>query len=229
MAWHRGVSVLVAASGLLAACGGHHPNAAARHRRGEPTTTGRTRPTTTSPSTTTETPTTAQSTTTTVASGGPVGTVTAGCVGGNLGFSWAGVSVSTGLVVELYELENRGSTTCRLEGVPAISLSAADGASLSISEEPDRAGLVPNEPTRVVRLAPGQAAWFLVGFETSPSGASSGCTRSQEVVVVPPGGSGQVHLTASSGQLEGEEGTTATETCGVIGVTPVLATRPAIS
>lgn len=232
MAGTRGIALLVVASGLLAACGGHHPASAARHPATDrTTTTARTTPSSSTEASTTTTTgsTTTGSTTTTVASGAPVSTVASGCAGGDLALSWAGVSVSTGLVVELYELENRGSAACRLEGVPAISLETAGGTSLSISEEPDRAGLVPAEPTRVVRLAPGQAAWFLVGFESSPTGSSSGCARSHVVVVVPPGGSGQVRLTAPSGQLEGKEGSSATETCGVIGVTPLLATRPAVS
>jgi hypothetical protein len=238
VAGKRGIALLVVSSGLFAACGGHHPDAAARRPTTERTTTARTTPpsssttevsTTTTTGSTTTGSTTTGSTTTTVASGAPVSTIASGCAGGDLALSWAGVSVSTGLVVELYELENRGSAACRLEGVPAISLETAGGASLTISEEPDRAGLVPAESTRVVRLAPGQAAWFLVGFETSPTGGSSGCARSHVVVVEPPGGSGQVRLTAPSGQLEGEEGSSATETCGVIGVTPLLATRPAVS
>lgn len=189
------VASAVVASGLGAsACGG--PSA--------PPPTTRAVTTTSSSPTTTSTTSSTTTTSTTAA-------VTV-CRASQLTMARVGSEGAAGTQELTFSLENSSSATCTMRGYPGMLLLAADGAALPTTV--DRGGGLAFENVAVtsVSLAPGQSAYFNLGYS--------------DVVAVPPACStaAAVEITPPTATTQGEVTGLHVQACanGTLHVSPVF-------
>jgi hypothetical protein len=85
------------------------------------------------------------------------------------------IGAGMGNIADLIVLQNRSTTSCKLEGYPGLQLVASDGRVLPTTVAPPSAGAYsfpPLLPHRVA-LIPGAYASFELGWEDQPSGAEN--------------------------------------------------------
>ncbi|MFN2608268.1 MAG: DUF4232 domain-containing protein [Acidimicrobiales bacterium] len=177
----RAVAVLAVA--MAAACSGHQRAAA-------PTAgTGTSAPATTGPAVvpTTGEPTTALAPAPTSAP--PPAAVPERCHTSDLTATAGDKGVALGNVGVVVALVNQGSTRCRLQGYPGVSL--VDGVGARMPTDVARGGsyVFPDPAPATVDLVPGGAASFGLGWNHTPTGeyATTTCPASASVAVIPPG------------------------------------------
>ncbi|HWE69987.1 MAG TPA: DUF4232 domain-containing protein [Acidimicrobiales bacterium] len=154
---------------VLAACSSGSPTA---------TTVTTTTPTTAAPSTTSTTA--AHATTTTAASG------TAACTTANLTASVYGSSGAAGTIETTIALKSTLSTSCTFGGYPGLGMTGSNGASLTTTVV--RKGNYPFTAMApiTVTLAPGQSAYFNMGYSDVPTGSATSCPAAANLVITPP-------------------------------------------
>jgi hypothetical protein len=153
---------------VLAACSSGTPTA----------TTATTTTPTTAPSSTTST-TSAHSTTTTTAG-------TAGCATANLTASIYGSNGAAGTIETTIALKNNLSTNCTLGGYPGLGMTGSNGASLTTTVvRKGNYSFTAMAPTTVT-LAPGQSAYFNMGYSDVPTGSATSCPAAANLVITPP-------------------------------------------
>jgi hypothetical protein len=117
------------------------------------------------------------------------------CTTFQLRLTGSGIGAGMGNVADLIVLQNRSTTSCKLEGYPGLQLVASCGRLLPTTVAPPSAGaysfplLLPHR----VALPPGAYASFELGWEDVPSGAGNNepynvaCPSSAWVRVILPG------------------------------------------
>lgn len=122
------------------------------------------------------------------------------CRATDLSGSQEGSSGAAGTVEVTFALKNVSGVTCQTGGYPGLQLLDASGNQLA--DNPQRGGSLTFEkiePSTVV-LAPGQTAWFNVGFSDVPSGGATSCPTAAAVQIIPP--NDVSHLTVSGLHLD---------------------------
>lgn len=167
------LAAVVCCGALLAACSS---GSSAPATTGASTTTGRSTTTGVTGSTTTL-PT---GTTTTVAAG-PSRCVTTALTG-----SIAGSGGAAGTIETTVALKSTGTVPCSLAGYPGLQMLSASGATLPTQVvRKGNDSFTSMAPTTVV-LAPGQSAYFNIGYSDVPVGNETTCPTSGSVEVTPP-------------------------------------------
>jgi hypothetical protein len=85
------------------------------------------------------------------------------------------IGAGMGNIADLIVLQNRSTTSCKLEGYPGLQLVASDGRLLPTTVAPPSAGAYsfPSLLPHPVALIPGAYASFELGWEDQPSGAEN--------------------------------------------------------
>ena len=163
------------------------------------TTTSRRATTTTRP---------AASTTTTAAGGATSTTATAAaatCTTGQLVASLAGGNGAAGTIETTVALRNSSTTTCVLEGYPALQMVDATGADLPTTTVDGGHYSFTSSVPSVVTIAPGQSGSFAIGYSDVPSGSETSCPTSAALQITPP--SAHDHLTVPASLAPCSQGT----------------------
>jgi Protein of unknown function (DUF4232) len=191
----------------LAACGSGHVAAGSA-----PTTTaalpGTVVPTTGSSQTTTAT---AAATST---SGAPPACVTA-----QLSLGLGQANGAAGSVGYTNSFENISSTACTLFGYPGMLMLGAAGKPIPTDVIRGTSVVVPDEPERLVTLAPGSRALFQMGFSDGTGYGNDYCPTSSRVEFTPPGGYSQITVSLRINPYGGTD--VEHLHCGEITVSPV--------
>ncbi|HTZ10454.1 MAG TPA: DUF4232 domain-containing protein [Acidimicrobiales bacterium] len=195
---------------VLAACGGGG---------GSATTTTTT--TTASGGTSSTTATTA-GTTTTAASGTPTA-----CAARALAMSVSGTEGAAGTLELTFALRNVSSAACPMDGFPPVQLIDAAGGELQTTVV--RGGSYPFTdiaPTAIT-LAPGETAYFNLGYSDVPTGSESSCPAATQLEVTPPGAAD--HDTVAVGITACNAGTLTVSPVFAAGSAGARTTAPAAS
>ena len=164
-------------------------------------------PTTTSVSTTTGRSTTtgaARSTTTTsggsatTAPSGPVRCVTAALTGSVVGSSGAAGTIETTVA-----LRSTAASACILGGYPGLQMLAASGAALPTIVVRKGSYSFTSMAPATVTVAPGQSAYFNIGYSDVPVGSETSCPTSASVEVTPPDAFDHLVMPAALGPCAG--------------------------
>jgi len=164
------VAALVAGA-LLAACSSTSSS---------PTTTGS--PPSTGGSTTTRgSPSTSTGGSTTTTAVGPARCATTALTGSVVGSSGAAGTIETTVA-----LKSTGTAPCTLGGYPGMQMLAASGATLPTTVVRRGSYSFTAMAPTTVTLAPGQSAYFNIGYSDVPVGSETSCPTSTSVQVTPP-------------------------------------------
>ncbi len=150
------------------------------------------------PTTTAAAPSTSSGATTTSGAAGPVRCATTALSG-----SVAGSSGAAGTGETTVALKNTASAPCTLGGFPGLQMVSASGSLLPTNVV--RTGNYPFTamPATTVTLAPGQSAYFNIGFSDVPVGNETSCPVSQTLQVTPPNALDHLVLAAALGPCGG--------------------------
>jgi hypothetical protein len=168
------------------------------------TSTSRPAPTTSSTTTSSTTP---SSTTSSTSAG------TAGCVTAALSGSVAGSSGAAGTIEKTVALKSTASTTCVLGGYPGLLLLSSTGAALPTTVVRKGNYSFTSMSPATVMLAPGQSAYFNIGYSDVPVGSETQCPSSASVEVTPPNATDHLVIAATMAPCGG----------GTMVVSPVFA------
>jgi hypothetical protein len=177
-----GVVVGVALGGLaLGACSSGSSSSTTTTGGGSSTTSTTSAPTTTKP---------ANTTTSTTAAG------TTRCASASLVGTVAGSSGAAGTIETTIALRSTSTTSCVLGGYPGLQLVSPTGADLpTVVTRMGNYSFTAMAPTTVT-LAPGQTAYFNIGYSDVPVGTETNCPTSGSMLVTPPNAFD--HLTVSA-------------------------------
>ena len=180
---------MVAAGALLGACSSS--SSAPSTTRGSASTSA---PSSTSAVSTT---TPAKSTTTTGVAG-PARCATTALTG-----SVAGSSGAAGTIETTVALKSTGTVPCTLGGYPGLQMLSASGATLPTQVvRKGNYSFTAMAPTTVT-LAPGQSAYFNIGYSDVPVGTETSCPTSSSLEVTPPNAFDHLVLAAALGPCGG--------------------------
>ncbi|HEX3981844.1 MAG TPA: DUF4232 domain-containing protein [Acidimicrobiales bacterium] len=116
-------------------------------------------------------------------------------------------------------LKSTAPTPCVLGGYPGLQLLSSSGASLPTNVvRKGSYGFTAMSPTTVI-LAPGQSAYFNIGYSDVPVGTETTCPTSTSVQVTPPNAYDHLVVTAAMSPCGG----------GTMVVSPVFAATGANS
>ena len=155
-----------------------------------PTTTASTAP----PKTTTSSGPSSTSTSTSTTAAG-----LSRCVSAKLAGSVVGGSGAAGTIETTVGLRSTASTSCTLGGYPGLQLLGAGGTTLPTTVV--RKGAYPFTAMApiAVTLAPGQSAYFNIGYSDVPVGNQASCPTSVSLQITPPNAYDHLVITASLG------------------------------
>jgi Protein of unknown function (DUF4232) len=179
-----GVLAAVAVGGLtLGACSSGSPSSSTTTTSSSSSTSSSTSaPTTTAPP---------ASTTSTTAAAGPARCASASLVGTVEGSSGAAGTIETTIA-----LRSTATTSCVLGGYPGLQMVSATGTNLpTVVTRMGTYSFTAMAPTTVT-LAPGQTAYFNIGYSDVPVGSETNCPTSGSLLVTPPNAFD--HLTVSA-------------------------------
>jgi hypothetical protein len=178
------VTALLATT-TLAACGKSTPSAISTTTTTAPPTTTTAAPTTTEPTTTT-----APTTTTTAAK--------TTCQTTQLHIVAAGRSGAAGTQEVTFSLTNTSSTLCTMYGYPGMLLLNAAGEALPTTVDRGGGLAFENVPAAQVSLAPGQVAYFNLGY-SDVTNINPACSTATQVEITPPTDTTYLTVPASPG------------------------------
>ncbi len=184
------VLAVVAAGALLGACSSNA--SAPSTTRGSASTSG---PTTSSVASTT---TTAGKGTTTTAVPGPARCATTALTG-----SVAGSSGAAGTIETTVALKSTGTVPCTLGGYPGLQMLSASGSTLPTQVVRKGSYSFTAMAPTTVTLAPGQSAYFNIGYSDVPVGAETSCPTSSSLEVTPPNAFDHLVMAAALGPCGG--------------------------
>jgi Protein of unknown function (DUF4232) len=169
-----GVMAAVAVGGLaLGACSSQSSSSS--------TTTTKASSSTTSSSTSTPTTTAPPTTTSTTTAAGPATCPTTALVA-----TVAGSEGAAGTIETTIALRSTSTTNCLLSGYPGLQLVSATGTNLpTVVTRMGTYSFTAMAPTTVT-LAPGQTAYFNIGYSDVPVGTETSCPTSGSLIVTPP-------------------------------------------
>jgi hypothetical protein len=182
-----GLCVVVVLALLLAACGGGEPTAVSP--------TSSTGPALSAPTTTATIP----STTATTMGAPAVGPAAAGCRSDQLRLTLdRALPGASNQAAAYFQLMNVSGTTCTLDGYPGFAIVDASGSVEDVTVTQGSSYEIDDPGPHVVTLAPGQAAYFGVGWAVFDmvDSTSQGCVDTFEVASVPPHASSALRTTA---------------------------------
>lgn len=183
-----GAALLAAVAGgaLLVACSS--TTSAPPTTRGS-SSGGRSTTTAAPASSTTTTP---PGSTTTTGAAGPVRCATAALTGSVVGSSGAAGTIETTVA-----LKSTGTAPCSLAGYPGLQMLSASGSSLpTLVVRKGSYSFTSMAPTGVL-VAPGQSAYFNIGYSDVPVGNESSCPTSASIEVTPPNAFDHLVMTAA--------------------------------
>jgi hypothetical protein len=138
------------------------------------------------------------------------------CATTALSGSVVGSSGAAGTVETTVALKSTAPTPCVLDGYPGMQLLSSSGASLPTNVvRKGSYSFTAMSPTTVI-LAPGQSAYFNIGYSDVPVGSETTCPTSASVQVTPPNAYDQLVVTAAMSPCGG----------GTMVVSPVFAATP---
>lgn len=181
------VLVAAAALPLLAACGSSSPAPSANETTSAPSTTAAAPAATVAPATqaSSSTPSTPASTpassSASASASGPT------CDLDKLRVSAGDTNGAAGHEMDVFLVTNAGTTTCTVEGYPAVALRTSSGAKAAVTVTHDGDYTFPALAPKAVALAPGGVASFAIGFTRAPQDDSEQCPSGQRLDVVLPG------------------------------------------
>jgi len=108
------------------------------------------------------------------------------CAASALAMSVAGSEGAAGTLEVTYALRNSSSSSCPMDGFPGAQLLSSSGAELPTRVV--RGGSYPftNLAPSPVVLAPGQTAYFNMGYSDVPTGNETTCPTAAQIEVTPP-------------------------------------------
>ena len=133
----------------------------------------------------------ARSTTTTAATG-PVRCATSALTGSVLGSSGAAGTIETTV-----GLRSTAATPCTLGGYPGLQMLAGSGSPLPTAVVRKGSYSFTSMAPTTVTLAPGQSAYFNIGYSDVPVGSETACPTSASVQVTPPNALDHLVMTAT--------------------------------
>ena len=144
--------------------------------------------TTTGGSSSTSSPTTTGGSTSTSAAASTTSTAAglARCATTGLAGSVVGSSGAAGTIETTVALKNTTSAPCSLGGFPGMQMLSSSGSSLPTTVVRTGSYAFTAMPATTVTIAPGQSAYFNVGYSDVPVGNETSCPTSASVQVTPP-------------------------------------------
>lgn len=132
--------------------------------------------------------------------GGSTTTVAAGpvrCATSELTGSVSGTSGAAGTIQATVALKSTATTPCILGGYPGLQMLAASGGALPTTVVRKGSYSFTSMSLTTVTLAPGQSAYFNLGYSDVPVGSETSCPTSASVQVTPPNAVDHLVLTAA--------------------------------
>lgn len=118
----------------------------------------------------------------------------AACSSSQLRPSVASQQGATGHLQLVVALHNTSTSTCRLDGYPALQLLDGQGRAMPTKAVDGGTYDAPTYPPRPVTLPPGGVASFAVAFDHIPGSTGTTCPTASGVAITPPHGSGRLVL-----------------------------------
>lgn len=103
-------------------------------------------------------------------------------------------------------MKNTTASACDMNGYPGLVLASTSGAQLPTTVVHGGSLYFENVAPSTVHLAPGDVAYFNVGFSDVQSGGTS-CTDAQDLDVTPPAGTASATVPVASGIHACDSGT----------------------
>ena len=101
----------------------------------------------------------------------------------------AGSEGAAGTNEVTFSLRNTSGSACLMKGFPGAQLLSSTGAQLPTHVVPGGSYPFTNFAAAQVTLAPGQSAYFNVGYSDVPHAGESTCPTATQVAITPPGAS----------------------------------------
>lgn len=182
---------VVAAVGLLAAaCSSapaHRSGVGAHHRSTTPTTTA------------------SPATTSTGASSSTSSGASTTCTAAQLAGAVTGMQGGAGTLELTVALRNSSSSSCTMDGYAGLQLLGSGGAQLPTDTHQGGGLAFESVAPSPVDLAPGQVAYFNIGFSDVPTAGQTSCPSATGLQVIPPGATAitvPVQVQACAGTLD---------------------------